>query len=347
MAVLKFNDMNWNLIGHEWAVKLLQEHIKHDGVRHAYLFTGPTGIGRRTLALRFAQALNCPTPLSPGEPCLVCRTCNQIQRMEQVDLHIVKKPEDRTQIIVDQMRELQYLLMLSPHESRYKIALILNFEQSSDEAQNAFLKTLEEAPPRAILLLHAESPESLLPTIASRCEIVRLRPLGIQEVANRLISFRNLTPEKASEFAHISAGRPGLAIAYLENTELYEKRIENINDFFELSHSNLQTRFNYARVKTDYSRRRTREEREMMRAEIGWQFQTWILLWRDVLQLSSGSHGELINLDFKDELSRLSRSIKLDSITRHILDLQESLFRLNNTNLQLEMEVQLLDFPRL
>ena len=345
--MLKFKDMNWNLIGHEWAVKLLLEHVKNDVVRHAYLFTGPKGIGRRTLALRFSQALNCPTPTSPGEPCLACHSCNQIQRMEQVDLHIVKKPEDRTEIIVDQMRELQYLLMLSPHESRYKIALILNFEQSSDEAQNAFLKTLEEAPPRAVLLLHAESPESLLPTIASRCEIIRLRPMGIQELVSQLISFRNLTREKSNELAHISAGKPGLALSYLDHPEINEKRIENIADFFELAHSNLQTRFNYAKVKTDSSKRRTREEREQMRAEISQQFQTWLLLWRDVLQLASGSRGELINLDFKDELHRLSRSTKLDAITRHILDLQKSLFRLNNTNLQLEMEVQLLDLPRL
>jgi DNA polymerase-3 subunit delta' len=347
MAVLKFNDMNWNLIGHEWAIKLMQEHIQHEVVRHAYLFTGPTGIGRRTLALRFAQALNCSSPLSPGTPCLVCRTCSQIQRMEQVDFHIVRKPEDRTEIIVDQMRELQYLLMLSPHESRYQMALILNFEQSSDEAQNAFLKTLEEAPKKAILLLHAASPESLLPTIVSRCEIIRLRPLSIEDLANKLINLRNLTPEKANELAHISAGKPGLAIAYLENSEKYEKRIENINDFFELAHSNIQTRFTYARGKTDYSRRRTREEREMVRAEIAQQFQTWILLWRDVLQLSSGSHNELINLDFKDELLRLSQSAKWDAASRHIQNLQESLFRLNNTNLQLEMEVQLLDLPRL
>lgn len=345
--MLKFNFMNWNLIGHVWAVKLLQEHIANDVVRHAYLFTGPTGVGRRTLALRFAQALNCPTPKSPGEPCMVCRTCSQIQRMEQVDLHIVKKPEDRTEIIVDQMRELQYLLMLSPHETRYKISLILNFEQSSNESQNAFLKTLEEAPPRAILLLHAESPESLLPTIASRCEIIRLRPLGIKDLAKHLVEFRKVTLEKGNELAHISGGRPGLALSYLDNPEMYEKRIENIADFFELAHSNLQTRFNYARLKTDFSRRRTREEREQIRAEIALQFQTWLLLWRDVLQLSSGSKGELINLDFKNELQRLSRSVKLERVTHHILNLQESLFRLNNTNLQLEMEVQLLDFPRL
>jgi len=339
--------MNWNLIGHEWAVKLLQEHIKRNEMRHAYLFTGPKGIGRRTLALRFAQALNCPTPPAPGESCLECRTCKQIQRMEQVDLHIVKKPEDRTEIVVDQIRELQYLLMLSPHESHYQTALILNFEQSSDEAQNAFLKTLEEAPQKAILLLHAESPEALLPTITSRCEILRLRPLGFQELSSKLQSHRNIPPEKADELAHISAGKPGLAISYLEVPGLSEKRMEYINDFFELAHSNIQTRFNYARLKTDFSKRRTREDRELMRAEIGDQFQTWILLWRDVLQLSSGSKGDLINIDCKDELHRLAWLTKINDATDRITALQQSLFRLNNTNLQLELEVQLLDFPHL
>jgi DNA polymerase-3 subunit delta' len=347
MAILKSDTLNWNLIGHKWAVKLLQEHIRKDVVRHAYLFTGSNGIGRRTLALRFAQALNCPSRLTPGEPCLVCRTCNQIQRLEHMDLHIIKKPDDRTEIIVEQIRELQYHLMLSPHESRFKIALILDFERSSDEAQNALLKTLEDAPPRTILLLHAESPESLLPTIASRCEIIRLRPSSIQELSALLVQNRNISREKADELAHISSGKPGLALDYIENPEQFEKRIEDINDFFELVHSDLQTRFNYARAQTDYSRRHTREEREQMRGDIARRLQTWILLWRDILQLSAGSSGELVNLDFRDELNRLSQSMKMESITRHILDLQETLFRLNNTNLQLEIEVILLDLPRL
>jgi len=70
--------MNWNLIGHNWAVELLKQHVSHQTQRHAYLITGPENIGRRTLALRFAQALNCPQPLEPGEPCLSCHTCEQM-----------------------------------------------------------------------------------------------------------------------------------------------------------------------------------------------------------------------------------------------------------------------------
>ena len=71
---------NWGLLGHDWAVDMLKEHIRRESVRHAYLFCGPSGIGRRTLALRFAQALNCPNQKEPGQPCGKCKTCQQIER---------------------------------------------------------------------------------------------------------------------------------------------------------------------------------------------------------------------------------------------------------------------------
>jgi DNA polymerase-3 subunit delta' len=73
---------NWNLVGHEWAVDMLKKHVVNGTMRHAYLFAGPPGLGRRTLALRFAQALNCQTPVDKGIPCGTCRDCKQIQAMQ-------------------------------------------------------------------------------------------------------------------------------------------------------------------------------------------------------------------------------------------------------------------------
>src|SRR5678816_1638965 len=114
---------NWNLVGHEWAVDMLKKHVIHGTMRHAYLFAGPPGIGRRTLALRFAQALNCPSPLEPGAPCGQCRDCKQIEAMQHIDLHILQavdeegKPRIGGTLKVDQIRDVRRLLSYKPYQS--------------------------------------------------------------------------------------------------------------------------------------------------------------------------------------------------------------------------------------
>src|SRR5512139_4054575 len=113
--------MNWSLLGHEWAVDLLSQHVAQGQVRHAYLFTGPQGVGRRTLALRLAQALDCPQPTAPGQPCLKCSTCQRIQKMAYPDLSVVQAEQVGGTLKVEQVRELQHALSLAPYEGRYRV----------------------------------------------------------------------------------------------------------------------------------------------------------------------------------------------------------------------------------
>jgi DNA polymerase-3 subunit delta' len=167
---------NWNLLGHEWAVQLLSGQLERNSLRHAYLITGPAGVGRRTLALSLAQAVNCPTPLAPGFPCQTCRTCSQIARQQHPDLAIIQAEEVGGTLKVDQVRELQRSLNLAPYQARYRVALLLRFEEAHPSAANALLKTLEEPASQVILILTASSPDALLPTVVSRCEVFRLRP---------------------------------------------------------------------------------------------------------------------------------------------------------------------------
>ena len=114
---------NWNILGHEWAVELLRQQVAQDSARHAYLFAGPPGVGRRTLAIRFAQALNCLEPVAPGEPCGKCRNCVQIARLQHPDLIVSEAEAEGKTLKVEQVREARRTLMLKPYQARFRVAL--------------------------------------------------------------------------------------------------------------------------------------------------------------------------------------------------------------------------------
>jgi len=120
--------MSWDLMGHDWAVEMLQQHLVSGSLRHAYLFSGPRGVGRRSLALRFAQAINCPQPTAPGIPCGECRGCRQIENMQHADLNILQSEREGDTWKVEQVRELQHMLSLAPYEGGYRLALLLRIE---------------------------------------------------------------------------------------------------------------------------------------------------------------------------------------------------------------------------
>ena len=184
---------NWDILGHEWAVDLLQKHLSQNHLRHAYLFTGPDGIGRRTLALRFAQAINHPDRIYHPED----TQSQQIARMQHPDLSVVQRQEGDRDLKIDAVRELQRTLSFSPYTANYRIALLLDFEQASEGASNALLKTLEEPPGRVVMMVTAESADALLPTIVSRCEVIRLRPVRLTELAAGLQQTHQIPAEQA------------------------------------------------------------------------------------------------------------------------------------------------------
>ncbi|MDO8755756.1 MAG: DNA polymerase III subunit delta', partial [Anaerolineales bacterium] len=283
---------NWNMLGHEWAVDMLRQHAARGDVRHAYLFCGPPGLGRRTLALRLAQALNCEKPIAAGIPCYSCRSCKQIEAMRHPDLNVVEPtiidPDDRKELIpalngeirIQQIRDLQKTFHLKPYQSKYRVALFLRFEKANDNSANALLKTLEEAPAHAILLLTADNPEQLLPTIVSRCEILRLRPLPIEAIETDLIQ-RGMDTERARLLAHISGGRPGYARKLIEDLTLLEKREERLDD--------LQTLLPAARVEKFSYADKLSKDKDVMRQAI----LIWLSYWRDVMLRVAGAETPL------------------------------------------------------
>jgi DNA polymerase-3 subunit delta' len=323
---------NWNLLGHEWAVDMLKQHISRDALRHAYLFSGPPGLGRRTLALRVAQALNCTQPAAPGQPCGgVCRDCRQIESMRHPDLSIVQAEAEGGTLKVDQVREVRRALSLKPYQASYRVALFLRFQEASDGAANALLKTLEEAPGYAVLILTADAPEQLLPTITSRCEVLRLRPLSLETIETHLQA-HGAGPERAHLIAHVSGGRPGYALQLLKNESALEFRAERLADLGQLLSSTRVQKFNYAEKMV--------KDKESMRQTL----LVWLSYWRDVLLRASGAKTPIANIDQIETIVSLADRLGLGNARRVVQNLELALKRLErNVNPRLLAEVLLLD----
>jgi len=328
--------MNWEIFGHEWAVNLLKENVARGEVRHAYLFNGPQGIGRRTLALRLAQALNCPQPSAPGEPCRICRTCMQIERMQHPDLAVIQSEQEGGVLKVDQIRELQRSLALHPYEARYRVAVLLRFEEANLSAMNALLKTLEEPAPQVVLILTAENSESLIPTIFSRCEVLRLNPLPFEQVSQWLHIRWKLPLEQAQLLAHISFGRPGYALRMFQEPYRLEQRHAWLDEQTRLLSANRVERFAYADSLA--------KDKEVLRSLL----LLWLSYWRDVLLKSKRASAPLVNLDRTNEIeflaARFDSRIAYQTVTalKHVLILLE-----RNINPRLAVEVLMLDLPYL
>lgn len=337
---------DWNILGHEWAVAMLQQHAARGEVRHAYLFCGPPGLGRRTLALRLAQALNCETPISAGIPCRTCRNCKQIEAMRHPDLSVVEPtiidPDNRKELIpalngdirIQQIRDLQKTINLKPYQSIYRVLVFLRFHQATVESSNALLKTLEEAPAHAILLLTADNPEQLLPTIVSRCEILRLRPLPIAAIEADLIK-QGVDAERARLLAHISGGRPGYARNLIEDDALLEKREERLNDLQSLLPAARVEKFSYAD--------KLAKDKDSMRQTI----LIWLSYWRDVMLRAAQAETPLVNIDRNMEIEFLAGRMDLSTARRVVNDLESALEKMErNVNARLLAEVLLLDWPK-
>lgn len=327
--------MNWNLIGHEWAVQMLKQHVVQGSHRQAYLFTGPDSVGRNTLALRFAQALNCQQPLVLGEPCLECRTCSQLERYVHPDLAVVEAERRGGQLKVDQIRDLQHGLSLAPYDAKYRIAILRRFEEANQQAANALLKTLEEPPRQVVIILTAASADGLLPTIVSRCEVLRLRPVP-SAVLNQGLSENWQVPQKDADLlTHLSGGRPGYAYRLFHNPEELSNRKIWLDDQLNLMASSRVDRFNFVESMT---------KNPQSLPEI---LKVWQSFWWDVMLRTSKSNSQITNVDYQEKISQLANKFNYEQALNMVVNLEKVFENLaHNINPRLSLEVFMLDLPR-
>lgn len=343
---------SWKVLGHDWAVENIEASLKANRLAHAYLVTGVHGIGKTTFARALAQRLQCT---SANPPCGVCLACQKIARGVHPDVRIIEgvpagwktdkegappaRSNDREKrtIKVDQIRELTHSLSQAPFEGKWKIVVLRRFEEANDEAANAFLKTLEEPPAHTLLVLTAQDPALLLPTIVSRCQIIALRPLAISRVEQALIAQWQVAPERAALLAHLSNGRIGWAVRANADGKILAQRAGSLDALFAALGEGRAERLNRA------------GELSKEGADVPQVLEEWLGWWRDVLLLQneSESGAHITNVDRLEALHRHAQkysSAQSHHSLRAIRTTQKNLDQ--NSNLRLALEVLMLELPR-
>jgi len=297
---------------------------------HAYLFTGPAHVGKTTVARAFAQALVCER--GTRAPCGECRSCQRITQGRYPDVQVISAEKNTIQI--DQVRILRSDAALSPLEGRFRVFIIREIERATLPAANALLKTLEEPPPQVILLLTSARRDQVLPTITSRCQIVGLRPLPLEQLQEALEARWGVDSGRAHLLARLSAGCLGWAVRAQTDPALWQARSKALDDLLLLTADGHLGRLAYAETLS--------RQGDALVTTLG----LWAAWWRDVLLIQRGVPEAIINLDRRLQLAQQAELFQHEQVERALIDLTLTLRRLKaNVNPRLALDVLALRLP--
>ena len=310
------------IVGHDRVVEVLRRSLRSGKTAHASIFEGPTGCGRRKTALALIQALFCPA--AADDACGVCSSCRKVASGNHGDIHIVEPLPDKRDITIAQLRDVQRALALRPYEAPRSACIIEPADRMNNNSANSFLKTLEEPPGNALIILITENADMLLPTIRSRCQLVRFAPLSPEHV--RLLLERNgMDAENAALLAPLSGGSMQRAME-LDNNSLALRREQLVKHLCALSLERVATIFS-ASEELSGSRDETLETIDML-----------LSFSRDMLHLAAGC-GAIINTTIQPMLEKFVAHLKLQGalqLTDTLLETRRSVQRNANAKLALD-----------
>ncbi len=318
----------WRTIGQQGSTTRLSRSIAEGTIHHAYLFLGPEHVGKRTLAIDLACALNCE---GGDPPCGACRACSRILEGKHSDIHDITLDESgsaedleieeegrkrRTRILTEQIEDLQHASTLPPYEGRFKIMMVNHADRMTDAAANRILKVLEEPPAQVVWMLLAENESRLLETVVSRCQRVDVHAMPIPQLERHLVESCGAAPEQARLIARISRGRTGWALQALKDESLLSDRVARVESAIQLVSMTFSARFDFSRdLDAQYRRERPRVIETL---------DQWITWWRDLLLVKSVCAESVINIDYVNELNGQAQRLSLEQIRDFIGKLNEA-----------------------
>src|SRR3990172_8886919 len=345
-----------NILGQERAKRILENSLTKGTVSHAYLFAGEEGIGKKLTAITFAKALNCLNPIiaGNGDSCDECLSCRNINSLNHPDLTIIKKEggdakantiselkrnfgdedEDKESrsIKIGAIRELQRRLSLKPYEGKRKIAIIDCAEDMITASFNAFLKTLEEPSGETVIILITSNLHSLLPTIVSRCQIIKFNTLSNEHIKEILIKNYKFSENDASTLSSLSKGRLGSAISMD-----YKSFCMFREDALKLLGSSIKGDLEYVFTES----KRLSSDKDKLP-----QFLDLVAdLLRDAVAIKGiGTDENVINKDVSDKIRGFSDGLHIHNILNMVDSVQQTKSLLDrNANHQLAVEVMMLN----
>ena len=333
----------WRISGQDHILRQLEPSLRLGRPAHAYLLVGPPHVGKMTLAMDLAQAVNCSNP-SPA-PCRECLQCTRIGQGQHAGVRVVGISQNagdgptRTVIGIDAIKEVLHQVSLKPYEGTFTVIIFNDAETMSVEAANALLKTLEEPPEQVLLLLLTANEDAILATVRSRCRRLRLLPVSKVQIEHQLESLYGSSPGDSERLARLSRGCLGWAITAGGNPQSREEHEAQLDRLTEVCQGSLDQKFAYAaEVATLFSR-----DRESARQVL----YLWLRWWRDVLLIKEGAEDYVQHSHRLDDLRSAASGLSTSDTVNIIRSLQETLEALDsNANPRLALEVFMVKLPR-
>jgi len=330
----------WQVVGQDRAVSILQRGLERGSLAHAYLLVGPPHVGKMTLALNLAQALNCE---SSGTPCGECQPCLKIASGNHADVQIIgltqrEEAAEAKLISIDQVREMQHSASLPPFEGKCKVFIIEDAELLSIEAANCLLKTLEEPTDNMVFLLLTTNEKFLPETVVSRCQRLELSPLPPSPMEEALQKRWEIEPLRAKLLSRLSRGCLGWAVAAHCDDRILQERAEKLERLYEVIRADTEERFHHAaQLAAQFAQDRAAVQ-EILDLWLGW--------WRDLLLVKVGCPDYVANTDQLKVLNDAAGQYTVKQIRDCLGSIRAAGRELRqNANARLVLEVLMLDMP--